>query len=76
VGTGTVGRRDTPPPPCFLQVLIPKAVEVLCFDTLLQVLILKGLRATSEKEFGRKRKELDDLGGKMIERQRDSEIMK
>jgi hypothetical protein len=25
-------------------VLIPKGVEVLCFDTLLQVLILKGLR--------------------------------
>jgi hypothetical protein len=29
-----------PPPLCFSQVLILKIVKVLCFDTLLQVLIL------------------------------------
>ncbi len=29
-----------PPPPGFSQVLILKVVKVLCFDTLLQVLIL------------------------------------
>jgi hypothetical protein len=34
-------RSGTPPPPGFSQVLILKAVKVLCFDTLLQVLILK-----------------------------------
>src|SRR5260370_12293063 len=34
-----------PPPPCFSQVLILKIVKVLCFDTLLQVLILNGLLA-------------------------------
>jgi hypothetical protein len=33
---------DTPSPG-FLQVLILKRVKVFCFDTLLQVLILKGL---------------------------------
>src|SRR5229473_2911971 len=32
-----------PPSPCFSQVLILKVVKVLCFDTLLQVFILKGL---------------------------------
>ena len=31
------------PSPCFSQVFILKAVKVLCFDTLLQVFILKGL---------------------------------
>src|SRR5712691_8750196 len=31
----------TPLPLCFSQVLILKVVKVLCFDTLLQVLILK-----------------------------------
>src|SRR6266849_10331576 len=34
-----------PPSPLFSQVLILKAVKVLCFDTLLQVLILNGLLA-------------------------------
>src|SRR5713226_3855850 len=32
-----------PPSPLFSQVFILKGVKVLCFDTLLQVLILKGL---------------------------------
>jgi hypothetical protein len=32
------------PPWVFLQVFIPQGVKVLCFDTLLQVFILKGLR--------------------------------
>ena len=32
-----------PPPPVFSQVFILKVVKVLCFDTLLQVFILKGL---------------------------------
>src|SRR5712692_7934737 len=32
-----------PPPPGFSQVLILKVVKVLCFDTLLQVFILKEL---------------------------------
>src|SRR6266404_7037413 len=31
------------PPPVFSQVFILKVVKVLCFDTLLQVFILKGL---------------------------------
>jgi hypothetical protein len=31
------------PPWVFLQVFIPQGVKVLCFDTLLQVFILKGL---------------------------------
>src|SRR6266853_2826062 len=31
------------PLPCFSQVFILKVVKVLCFDTLLQVFILKGL---------------------------------
>src|SRR5229473_3195634 len=38
------GKRG-PPPPCFSQVLILKVFKVLCFDTLLQVLILNGLLA-------------------------------
>src|SRR5258708_2218037 len=33
-----------PPSPPFSQLLCLKAAKVLCFDTLLQVLILKGLR--------------------------------
>src|SRR6266852_754726 len=33
-----------PPSPLFSQVLILKVVKVLCFDTLLQVLILRDLR--------------------------------
>src|SRR5258708_13832643 len=33
-----------PPPPGFSQVLILKVVKVLCFDTLLQVLILKAVQ--------------------------------
>jgi hypothetical protein len=37
VVTGAEG----PPSPCFLQVFILKGDKVLCFDTLLQVLILK-----------------------------------
>jgi hypothetical protein len=32
--------RPNPPPLCFSQVLILKVVKVLCFHTLLQVLIL------------------------------------
>src|SRR5216684_4436868 len=35
------GLWGTPLPLCFSQVLILKVVKVLCFDTLLQVLILK-----------------------------------
>jgi hypothetical protein len=35
---------NDPPPPVFPQVLIPKEDENLCFDTLLEVLILNGLR--------------------------------
>jgi hypothetical protein len=38
---GMVCGHDAPPPPLFSQVFILKAVKVLCFDTLLQVLILK-----------------------------------
>ena len=34
-----------PHPPVFHQVLILKGVEVVCFDTLLQVLILKEVTA-------------------------------
>src|SRR5712664_4857012 len=37
-------RSYLPPSPCFSQVFILKVVKVLCFDTLLQVFILKGLR--------------------------------
>jgi hypothetical protein len=33
-----------PPSPLFSQVFILKGVKVLCFDTLLQVLILKVVR--------------------------------
>jgi hypothetical protein len=35
-----------PPPPVFSQVFILKEVKVVCFDTLLQVFILKGLAET------------------------------
>ena len=35
--------RPPPHPAVFHQVFILKVVKVLCFDTLLQVLILKGL---------------------------------
>jgi hypothetical protein len=49
------------PPPVFSQVLILKVVKVVCFDTLLQVLILKTLtlkknceNATGETPFWRK----------------------
>src|SRR5258707_7042802 len=38
----------TPLPLGFSQVLILKVVKVLCFDTLLQVLILKGVNASGE----------------------------
>ena len=34
-----------PPPPVFSYVLILKGIKVLCFDTLLEVLILKIVRA-------------------------------
>src|SRR5260370_18607367 len=37
-----------PPPPCFSQVLILKICKVICFDALLQVLILKGFNASGE----------------------------
>jgi hypothetical protein len=40
------GQRCYPPPPGFSQVFILKEVKVLCFDTLLQVLILKGLTSS------------------------------
>jgi len=43
VGLETV-KSSNPPPPCFSQVLILKVVKVLCFDTLLQVFILKVVR--------------------------------
>jgi hypothetical protein len=36
-----VVNHNTPPPPGFSQVFILKVVKVICFDTLLQVLILK-----------------------------------
>jgi len=35
-----VSTSDRPPSPCFSQVLILKEDKVVCFDTLLQVLIL------------------------------------
>src|SRR5712692_3489815 len=38
--------RNTPLPPGFLQVFILKTVKVLCFDTLLQVLILNDFQET------------------------------
>ena len=38
---GNAGRAPHPLPPVFSQVLIIKGVKVICFDTLLQVLILK-----------------------------------
>ncbi len=38
---GCLVNHNTPPSPLFSQVLILKVVKVLCFDTLLQVLILK-----------------------------------
>jgi hypothetical protein len=41
---GLVNHNDAPLPPVFSQVLILKEDEVVCFDTLLQVLILRGLR--------------------------------
>jgi len=40
---GLYTRVGIPPSPCFSQVLILKEVKVLCFDTLLQVLILRDL---------------------------------
>jgi hypothetical protein len=50
--------RDNPdlkaPPPVFAQVLILKILKVLCFDALLQVLILKAVTALwffAETEF-------------------------
>jgi len=43
-GPNNVALVSPPPSPCFSQVLILKGVKVLCFDTLLQVLILKGFR--------------------------------
>jgi hypothetical protein len=41
----------TPSPPGFSQVLILKGVKVLCFDTLLQVLILKVVSEASAPRF-------------------------
>ncbi len=41
--SGQAGSSVHPPSPLFSQVFILKAVKVLCFDTLLQVFILKGL---------------------------------
>src|SRR5712671_132410 len=38
------------PPPVFSQVFILKGVKVLCFDTLLQVFILKGVTRRSEEK--------------------------
>jgi hypothetical protein len=35
--------KGSPPSPLFSQVFILKGVKVICFDTLLQVLILKGV---------------------------------
>jgi hypothetical protein len=39
--------QTTPLPLGFLQVFILKGVKVLCFDTLLQVLILKEVRGAA-----------------------------
>jgi hypothetical protein len=36
------------PSPCFPKVFILKGVKVLCFDTLLEVLILKGVKRRAE----------------------------
>src|SRR6266481_2094445 len=44
----SVPRRGAPPPLGFSQVLILKVVKVLCFDTLLQVLILKVVRSGTD----------------------------
>jgi hypothetical protein len=33
------------PSPCFLKVFILKGVKVVCFDTVLEVLILKGVKS-------------------------------
>ena len=45
-----------PPPPVFSQVFILKVVKVLCFDTLLQVFILKVVmaRARGRRAYGSK----------------------
>jgi hypothetical protein len=45
-----------PPSPPFSQVFILKVVKALCFDTLLQVLILKVVTTAAEKRLG-------ELGG-------------
>jgi hypothetical protein len=41
----SVPLEEGPPPPYFSQVFILKVVKVLCFDTLLQVFILKVVTA-------------------------------
>jgi hypothetical protein len=42
-------KRSAPPSPLFSQVFILNGVKVLCFDTLLQVFILKGLTRLTYK---------------------------
>ena len=46
---GSVNCQVTPPPWEFLQVFILKIVKALCFDTLLQVFILKALGGSCER---------------------------
>ncbi len=48
---GCLVNDNTPLPLGFSQVLILKVVKVLCFDTLLQVLILKRVRAVCSRHF-------------------------
>jgi hypothetical protein len=49
------------PPPVFAQVFILKVVKVLCFDTLLQVLILKAVSVGWFRVLQQTKKRLLDL---------------
>src|SRR5260370_42442520 len=51
-----------PPSPCFSQVLILNVVNVLCFHTLLQVLILKDVRPAAARTSFRARQEAGTAG--------------
>jgi len=44
-GTRTLLEELLPPPPCFLEVVILKGDEVVCFVSVLDVLKMKGLGA-------------------------------
>src|SRR5712671_3311899 len=48
------GYNGIPPPPGFSQVFILKVVKVLCFDTLLQVFILKAVSTSIRSRFLRR----------------------